>query len=94
MSYRSIHRQNLRSDYAHPVSFRHDATGYGIDVDVDVVQKMSDAWSLDARFKYINYKADNGTDTTFPTTGGSSATRLNEVNRESFLGGIDAIYAF
>ncbi len=85
---------NLRSDFAHPVSFRHDATGYGIDIGADVAQKMSDAWSLDAGFKYRKYKADNGTDTTFFSAGGSSATRLNEVNWESLSGSIDAILAF
>jgi len=85
---------NLRTDLAHPVSFRHDATGYGIDVGADVAQKLSDVWSLDASFRYRKYKASNGTDTTFPATGGSSATRLNEVNWESFSGGIDAIFAF
>ncbi len=71
---------NLRTDLAHPVSFRHDANGYGIDVDAEVSQRLSKAWSLDARFQYRKYKATNGTDTTFLAAGGASATRLNEVN--------------
>ncbi len=85
---------NLRTDLAHPVSFHHDATGYGIDVGADVMQKLSDDWSLDAGFQYRKYKADNGTDTTFAAAGGSSSTRLNEVNWESVSGSIDAVFNF
>jgi len=85
---------NLRTDLAHPVSFRHDATGYGIDVGADITQKVSDNWSLDGGFEYRKYKADNGTDTTFSATGGSSVTRLNEVNWESVSGSIAAIFNF
>jgi len=93
-TYKGVANWNLRTDFAHPVSFRHDATGYGFDVGAHITQKIADDWSLDGGFQYRKYKADNGTDVTFFATGTSSVTRFNEVNWESVAGNIAVVFNF
>jgi len=85
---------NLRTDFAHPVSFRHEATGYGIDVGGGVEYEFTENQTLMAGIEYRKWKADNGTDTTFFATGASSITKLNEVNWQSVAFRLDATFAF
>ncbi len=85
---------NLRTDFAHPVSFRHEATGYGIDAGGGVEYELAENQMLVAGIEYRKWKADNGADTTFFATGASSVTKLNEVNWQSFTFRLDAAYAF
>jgi len=85
---------NLRTDFAHPVSFRHDATGYGLDLGGGVEQRITDDLTLAGKISYRKWKADNGTDTTFFAAGTSSVTRFNEVNWQSFAFRLDTVYAF
>jgi len=85
---------NLRADLAHPVSFRHDATGYGMKIGASVQRRVRDGLTLTGGIDYRKWKADNGVDTFFSAAGGASSQRLNEVNWQSFTVRLDAVYAF
>ncbi|MEJ2033063.1 MAG: hypothetical protein P8Y63_08510 [Deltaproteobacteria bacterium] len=72
---------NLRTDFAHPVSFTHKANdASGILAKVTGRYLLARTWALDLSYTYQNWQAKDGTDTTFLSTGATSTTKLNEVN--------------
>ena len=75
---------NLRTDFAHPKSFEHDADGDGIALSAGWNVVWSDHWALNANFDYQEWSADHGTDRTFFSDGSVEETRLNEVNWKSY----------
>jgi hypothetical protein len=90
---------NLRNDLAHPVSFRHDANGFGFIVSMALSHAVSRRWELIARAESQYWETDPGIDTLYTvnaTTGAvqPSATRLNEVKWQSFSAGVAAAYHF
>lgn len=85
---------NLRSDFAHPKSFEHDADGYGVIASLGADYVISDRWSVNATFDYQLFKATHGTDTTFFADGTASETRLNEVNWDSLAVMLGVKYEF
>jgi len=74
---------NLRSDLDHPVSFRHQADGRGLTLDLGLQYQLSAAWLLDLSYAYQDWSTDDGDSWTHAAAGGSSRTRLNEVNWRS-----------
>jgi len=85
---------NLRTDLAHPLSFRHDATGYGVEVGGSISRRIREGVSMSGKVCYRKWRADNGIATFFAATGRASSQRLNEVNWQSFTFRLDATYAF
>lgn len=85
---------NLRTDLAHPVSFRHRADGRGLTLDVAMQYQLTAAWLLDLSYGYQDWKADDGDSWTYGAGGGSSKTRLNEVNWRSHAVTLDLGYRF
>lgn len=75
---------NLRTDLAHPVSFRHWADGNGLVLGFVLDGKLSNAWSCNLTTNYQDWQTDSGSDVVYKNNGGTSGTRLNEVNWESF----------
>jgi outer membrane protein Pom len=75
---------NLRTDLAHPVSFRHEATGYGIVASAGLNYSINERLSVIGTFDIQRWTTDPGTDTTFFPDGTSSPTRLNEVVWNSY----------
>lgn len=85
---------NLRTDFAHPKSFEHDADGDGIVISAGWNIVWSDHWALNANFDYQDWSTDHGTDRTFFSDGSVEETRLNEVNWKSYAIMMGAAYRF
>lgn len=85
---------NLRSDFAHPVSFEHDGTGAGWVMKLGLSYQFYSQWALTLTDIYQKWDIKNGTDTTFFTDGTASTTPLNEVNWQSNAVLVGARYSF
>lgn len=75
---------NLRSDFAHPVSFEHTANGTGLVFSLSGDYTIDKTWSVTAAADIQSWKTMHGTDKTFFSSGAVSYTRLNEVNWDSY----------
>lgn len=72
---------NLRSDFAHPVSFEHEADGYGWVLELGWMKELSrHYWSWGVTTSFQSWSTDAGTDRTFFADNSYSEGRLNEVN--------------
>jgi hypothetical protein len=93
---------NLRSDFAHPVSFEHwgdgdygPSDGYGIVVGLNFGVNISKFWAVNIGAKYQQWKVENGIDRVYWSDGTPpSDTRLNEVNWKSLSAALGLTYRF
>jgi len=75
---------NLRSDFAHPVSFRHEADNAdGLVATLGGSYLFSKNWALDLAFVYRDFSASDGIGLTYMATGFSIVTKFNEANWQS-----------
>lgn len=74
---------NLRPDFAHPVSYTHQAEGDGTVVTIGLEYLFQGQWNLKVNLNMAQWSAGPGIDRTFLVTGITSDTRLNEVNWDS-----------
>ena len=91
--YRARADWNLRSSFAHPVSFEHETDG-GIWPFADdgggwvftggYSWFITPRWALDLRGKYQKWETDSGEDRTYFYDGTSGTTPLNKVKWDSF----------
>lgn len=75
---------NLRSDFAHPVSFRQVADAYGLVLGVAANYDLDRRWALVLGGNYTDWWTDPGLDQIYFADGSVGFTRLNEVNWSSF----------
>ncbi|MEA3438104.1 MAG: hypothetical protein U9R43_16695 [Thermodesulfobacteriota bacterium] len=75
---------NLRTDFAHPKSFEHEADGHGIVFSTVIRFLLDYHWVLNVNFDYQNWSTDPGTDKVFFSNGTIGETQLNEVNWTSY----------
>ncbi|MBL1320127.1 MAG: TonB-dependent receptor [Methylophaga sp.] len=86
---------NLRSDFAHPESFTHEAEGYGLVGNVNARYRLNNDLSLNFSINYQDWQANrNGVDKTFFSDGSSLKTGFNGVNWNSFGANIGLAYQF
>jgi hypothetical protein len=86
---------NLRSDLAHPVSFRHEADDAdGVFTSIKGRYLFSNGLMLDLAFDYISLKAKDGTDQTILADGSSFFVKLNEANWQSSAITLGFSYSF
>ncbi len=85
---------NLRTDFAHPKSFEHDADGSGIVVSGEFNFFFTPHWAVHFSGNYQTWETDPGTDRTFHADGTVSLTRLNEVNWDTYALMVGAVYTF
>ncbi|KAA3625635.1 MAG: hypothetical protein DWQ08_09095 [Proteobacteria bacterium] len=74
---------NLRSDLAHPVSFKHKSDGSGPVYTVGTRYRFNSNWAFNASFSWANWDSDSGTDRTFFSNGSVTTTRLNTAQWEN-----------
>ena len=74
---------NLRSDFAHPVSFEHWADGYGVGATISGHYRVTTNLFMSLTLDYQNWSTDNGIDRVYFSSGGNIDTPLNEVNWEA-----------
>ncbi len=73
---------NLRSDLAHPVSFKHKADGSGPVYKVGTRYRFAPNWAFTADLTWANWDSDNGTDRTYLSDGRQVSTHLNTARWE------------
>jgi hypothetical protein len=74
---------NLRSDLAHPVSFKHEANGSGVLVSVGVSYRFSRNLLLDVSLEKQKWKTYAGYDQTNYSNGATSYFTLNQISWDS-----------
>jgi len=85
---------NLRSDLAHPTSFKHSADGDGIVLTAAAALSLGERWSMELSYDYADWETDPGRDQVFLSDGTVGETRLNEVNWESQAVMLGVTYRF
>jgi len=85
---------NLRSDFAHPTSFKHTADGEGVVFAAAAALNLGERWSVELSYDFQDWQTEHGTDRTFFADGTVGETRLNEVNWESQAVMLGVIYRF
>ena len=85
---------NLRNDFAHPVSFEHEADGKGYTVMAGASYALKGPWSLALSGTYQRWTTDAGVDHAYYVDGRIVETRLNEVNWDSFSVMLSLTYRF
>ncbi len=74
---------NLRTDFAHPVSYTHQASGEGLVVGMCALYAVNERWTMKLKVERQRWKAHAGTDLVFLSDGTTGYARLNEVNWDS-----------
>lgn len=75
---------NLRSEFAHPVSFEHEADGSGVVWTFTGLYQLNEKWSVLCDLNIQSWQAEDGTDRTFFADGRVSRSQLNKVKWESY----------
>jgi len=74
---------NLRADLAHPVSFKHAATGTGFVMSLGASYPVNKNWKMDFTMERQNWSTQSGSDQVFLADGTVGYTQLNAVNWDS-----------
>lgn len=74
---------NLRSDFAHPVSFRQDADGDGISFSLGYRYNLSTHWFTTINYTYRDFSTDRGNDTTYFSDGSTVYGLFNGASSDS-----------
>lgn len=85
---------NLRSEFAHPTSFKHVAQGNGVLVSVGISYRVSRNFLLNTTFEQQNWSTYAGYDQTNFSYGTTSFYTLNQVNWDSSSYSLGAAYQF
>ncbi|MEA3362920.1 MAG: hypothetical protein U9Q61_06580 [Thermodesulfobacteriota bacterium] len=75
---------NLRSDFAHPVSFEQETTGTGFVWNIKGQYSLNKNWSWLFDGKIQTWEAESGTDRIYFSDGTAGMSRLNQVNWSSY----------
>ncbi len=80
VEYVGLANWNLRTDFQHPVSFRHDADGFGQTLQLGLAFDVSERVALGVNYTYQDWQTDPGLDTVYFSSGAVGTTRLNGVD--------------
>lgn len=79
LKYRATADWKLREDFQHPLSFSHQARGFGTKAEFQLMYHLSNGFSLAVRLNRIGMKTGKGLDRIYYTNGKIASTQLNEV---------------
>lgn len=85
---------NLRTDFAHPKSFEHDAEAFGILFKIGGKLYFATHWALNVSYDYAYWKTGEGTDRVFFSDNSTGVTQLNEVIWQSHVISLGVVYQF
>jgi hypothetical protein len=85
---------NLRSDFAHPVSFTHRANGQGLVLSLRALYTLDANWTVKIDLSRQRWQTSAGTDLVYLADGSTGWARLNEVNWDSGAVGIGLVRRF
>ena len=74
---------NLKANFAHPISYTHEANAVGFVLSAELEYFLTGSWSLKAGLDYQRWYTGAGIDRTFMASGLTGVTRLNQVNWNS-----------
>nr|WP_321465077.1 hypothetical protein [uncultured Desulfobulbus sp.] len=74
---------NLRSDFAHPISFEHDSEGDGVVASITYRYTPNPKWFWTVGFTYSKFEADAGGYTYYSADNSPGYARFNEAEWES-----------
>ncbi|WAK03275.1 outer membrane beta-barrel protein [Methylobacter sp. YRD-M1] len=95
VDYEGTGNWNLREDFQHPKSFKHEAEGEGIVASAGGRYRINPAWTISLSADYQKWKANNkGIDTVFFSDGTVGETRFNGVNWDSYGFNLGMAYRF
>jgi outer membrane protease len=75
---------NLIPTFQHPVSYRHNAKGYGIDASAGLQYAVTKNIAINLGGGYFTWQTGEGIDELFLSSGGSDKTQLNGVDRKGY----------
>jgi hypothetical protein len=84
VSYNGKANWNLIQSFQHPVSYRHHATGYGINAAGQFVYTVYHHLDVHAGGGYFSWQTGAGTDELYLNNGQTDKTQLNEAVRNGF----------
>lgn len=84
MDYKAEADWNLRTDYAHPKSFEHEAQGRGWDAGVSLLVPFDEDLDLGAGVEWRRWRTGSGTDRVFFSDGSSAESTFNGAVWDSF----------
>ncbi len=93
-SYEGRANWNLRPEFAHPLSFLHEANGTGITASLGLEEHLIQDWTFIVKIDYLDWRTDAGIDYVFFSDGGIARTPLNEVRWESYALTFEFRHAF
>ncbi len=93
-SYNAEADWNLRQDFAHPLSFKHEADGEGIVGRIGWAYFIRRNLSINTTFEYQRWTTKSGTDTTFLSNGTVVKTPFNQATWESRALNLSLQYRF
>lgn len=95
LTYRADANWNLRNDFAHPLSFRHNANGKGQSELLELTRATANSpLEFGIRMMRDRLKTGTGVDTTFLADGTRLSYSLNEARSESLCLGVFIGYRF
>ena len=75
---------NLINEFQHPVSYRHNAQGYGLSATAALNYNFTPNIALRISYAYFNWQTGTGNDFLYLSSGQTDKTRLNEVVRNGY----------
>lgn len=90
VSYNARGNWNLITTFQHPVSYRHHANGYGLNMNGALVYAITNHIGIQAGAGYLHWQTGNGTDELYLNGGEVDKTQMNGAFRDGFrvFGGI------
>lgn len=94
VNYNAKANWNLIQTFQHPVSYRHNAKGFGIDGLAALSYDLTSNLTIQAGGGYFTWQTGKGVDELFLSSGGSDKTQLNGVDRKGYklFGGLVLSY--
>lgn len=84
VSYNAQGNWNLISTFQHPVSYRHHANGYGLNLGGRFVYDITKNIGVQAGAGYLHWQTGNGTDFLYLNSGEVDKTQMNGAYRDGF----------
>ncbi|AYL98159.1 hypothetical protein [Mucilaginibacter celer] len=84
VSYNAQGNWNLITTFQHPVSYRHHANGYGLNLGGGLVYDITKNIGIQAGAGYLHWQTGNGTDELYLNSGEVDKTQMNGAYRNGF----------
>lgn len=84
VSYKATANWNLITQFQHPISYRHSASGFGVEAHGKLLIQVTNKTNIALGAGYFNWQTGTGTDQLYLQSGQTDKTQLNEAIRNGF----------